>query len=178
MEEQTGIFANSNIYDGDTPKHLRPNIRNKSKIILSNPYGIHHYLPWHYKWKPFLQNLKYLIIDEAHVYRGVFGSNVAMLIRRLIRICEYYGSNPKIIVSSATIANPKDHATKLTGKDFEVISKDGSPKGKKTFIFWNPPYIDDTKSARRSTHQETKDLLVQNIMGKLQTLFYNIETDG
>lgn len=172
MEEQTGIFANSNIYDGDTPKHLRPNIRNKSKIILSNPYGIHHYLPWHYKWKPFLQNLKYLIIDEAHVYRGVFGSNVAMLIRRLIRICEYYGSNPKIIVSSATIANPKDHATKLTGKDFEVISKDGSPKGKKTFIFWNPPYIDDTKSARRSTHQETKDLLVQNIMGKLQTLCF------
>ncbi|MCJ7713700.1 DEAD/DEAH box helicase, partial [Candidatus Bathyarchaeota archaeon] len=140
MEEHTGILANSNIYDGDTPKHLRPNIRNKSKIILSNPYGIHHYLPWHYKWKPFLQNLKYLIIDEAHVYRGVFGSNVAMLIRRLIRICEYYGSNPKIIVSSATIANPKDHATKLTGKDFEVISKDGSPKGKKTFIFWNPPY--------------------------------------
>jgi len=172
MEKQTGILANSNIYDGDTPKHLRPNIRNKSKIILSNPYGIHHYLPWHYKWKTFLQNLKYLIIDEAHVYRGVFGSNVAMLIRRLIRICEYYGSNPNIIMSSATIANPKDHATKLTGKEFEVISQDGSPKGKKTFIFWNPPYIDNTKSVRRSTHQETKDLLVQNIVGKLQTLCF------
>ena len=172
MEEQTGILANSNIYDGDTPKHLRPNIRNKSKIILSNPYGIHYYLPWHYKWKTFLQNLKYLIIDEAHVYRGVFGSNVAMLIRRLIRICEYYGSSPNIIMSSATIANPKDHATKLTGKEFEVISKDGSPKGKKTFIFWNPPYLDTTKSARRSTHQETKDLLVQNIIGKLQTLCF------
>lgn len=172
MEKQTGILANSNIYDGDTPKHLRPNIRNKSQIILSNPYGIHHYLPWHYKWKTFLQNLKYLIIDEAHVYRGVFGSNVAMLIRRLLRICEYYGSNPNIIMSSATIANPKDHATKLTGKEFEVISQDGSPKGKKTFIFWNPPYIDNTKSVRRSTHQETKDLLVQNIIGKLQTLCF------
>jgi len=174
MEKQTGILANSNIYDGDTPKHLRPNIRNKSKIILSNPYGIHHYLPWHYKWKTFLQNLKYLIIDEAHVYRGVFGSNVAMLIRRLIRICEYYGSNPNIIMSSATIANPKDHATKLTGKEFEVISQDGSPKGKKTFIFWNPPYIDNTKSVRRSTHQETKDLLVQNIVEPVTFLMKDV----
>jgi DEAD/DEAH box helicase domain-containing protein len=153
LEEKTRVKAQSNVYDGDTPKHLRPEIRKKSKIILSNPYGLHFYLPWHYKWKNFLQNLKYLIIDEAHVYRGVFGSNVAMLIRRLLRICKYYASNPTIILSSATIANPKEHASKLTGKKFKVISKDGSPKGKKTFIFWNPPYTDSTKINRRSTHQ-------------------------
>jgi DEAD/DEAH box helicase domain-containing protein len=172
MEVQTGIKVNSNIYDGDTPKHLRSAIRKKSRIVLSNPYGIHYYLPWHYKWRHFLQNLKYIIIDEAHVYRGVFGSNVAMLIRRLLRICKYYNSNPGIILSSATIANPKEHAEKLTSKKFEVVSKDGAPKGAKTFIFWNPPYIDDNKSARRSTHQETKDLLVQNVLNDLQTLCF------
>jgi DEAD/DEAH box helicase domain-containing protein len=172
METQTGIKANSNIYDGDTPKYLRPAIRKKSRIILSNPYGIHYYLPWHYKWKRFLQNLKYIIIDEAHVYRGVFGSNVAMLIRRLLRICKYYNSNPGIIISSATIANPREHAEKLASKEFEVVSKDGAPKGKKIFIFWNPPYTDDSKVARRSTHQETKDLLVQSVLNDLQTLCF------
>lgn len=172
LEEKTCIKALSNVYDGDTPKHLRSGIRKKSKIILSNPYGLHHYLPWHYKWKNFLQNLKYLIIDEAHVYRGVFGSNVAMLIRRLLRICRYYTSNPTVILSSATIANPKEHAVKLTGRKFKVISKDGSPKGKKTFIFWNPPYTDSTKINRRSTHQETKDLLVRSIQNNLQTLCF------
>ena len=172
METQTGITANSNIYDGDTPNYLRPTIRKKSRIILSNPYGIHYYLPWHYKWKRFLENLKYIIIDEAHVYRGVFGSNVAMLFRRLLRICEYYNSNPTLIISSATIANPKEHAIKLTGKNFDIISKDGAPKGKKIFIFWNPPFTDSTKITRRSTHQETKDLLVNSIENDLQTLCF------
>jgi len=172
MEKQTSIIANSKVYDGDTPKHLRPAIRKNSKIILSNPYGLHYYLPWHYKWKSFLQNLKFLIIDEGHVYRGVFGSNVAMLIRRLLRICKYYDSNPTVIISSATIANPKEHAVNLTGKKFIVISRDGSPKGKKTFIFWNPPFTDASKANRRSTHLETRDLLVQSIKSNLQTLCF------
>ncbi|TRO49632.1 DEAD/DEAH box helicase, partial [Candidatus Bathyarchaeota archaeon] len=95
-----------------------------------------------------------------------------MLFRRLLRICEYYNSNPTLIISSATIANPEEHAIKLTGKNFDIISKDGSPKGKKTFIFWNPPFIDSTKTTRRSTHQETKDLLVKNIENDLQTLCF------
>lgn len=172
FEKQTGIDGKSNVYDGDTPQYLRPIIRKKSKIVLSNPYGLHYYLPWHYKWKPFLKELQYLIIDEAHIYRGVFGSNVALLLRRLLRICQYYHSNPTIIISSATIANPKEHAMKLTGKNFEVVSNDGSPKGKKTFIFWNPPYIDKTKTNRRSTHQETKDLLINCIKNGLQTLCF------
>ncbi len=139
MEKETGIDFNPNVYDGDTPQHQRASIRENSRIILSNPYGLHQYLPWHYKWRTFLQNLKFIIVDEAHVYRGVFGSNVAMLFRRLMRICNYYHANPHIILSSATIANPKEHAKKLTGKDFEIVSADGAPRGKKLFAFWNPP---------------------------------------
>jgi DEAD/DEAH box helicase domain-containing protein len=172
MEHETGIEARSNVYDGDTPKHQRPSIRQNSNVILSNPYGLHQYPPWHYKWKTFFQNINFLIIDEAHVYRGVFGSNVAMLIRRLLRICNHYGSDPKIIISSATIANPEEHATKLTGKKFKIISKDCAPRGKKLFIFWNPPFIDDTKTIRRSTHQETKDLFLINVSERLQTLCF------
>ncbi len=172
FEKETGIKASPNIYDGDTPQSQRASIRENSKIILTNPYGLHQYLPWHYKWRTFLQNIKFIIIDEAHVYRGVFGSNVAMLLRRLMRICNYYHSDPQIILSSATIANPEEHAKRLTGKDFEIISQDGAPKGKKTFLFWNPPFIDIDQTIRRSTHQETKDLLTLSILKNLQTLCF------
>jgi DEAD/DEAH box helicase domain-containing protein len=172
LEKEIGIQASPNIYDGDTSQSQKASIRENSKIILTNPYGLHQYLPWHYKWRPFLQNLKFIIIDEAHVYRGVFGSNVAMLIRRLLRICNYYNSNPQIILSSATIANPQEHAKRLTGRDFEVISKEGAPRGKKSFIFWNPPFIDLDNTIRRSTHQETKDLLTLNLLNHLQTLCF------
>lgn len=172
LEEETGIDAYSNIYDGDTPQHQRASIREQSKIILTNPYGLHQYLPWHYKWRSFLQNLKFIVIDEAHVYRGVFGSNVAMLLRRLMRICNYYHATPQIILSSATIANPQEHAQRLTGKDFEIVSNDGAPRGKKSFLFWNPPFIDATNTIRRSTHQETKDLLTLSITKNLQTLCF------
>jgi DEAD/DEAH box helicase domain-containing protein len=172
LEQETGIEAYPNVYDGDTPQHQKANIRETSKIILTNPYGLHQYLPWHYKWRSFLQNLKFIIIDEAHVYRGVFGSNVAMLLRRLMRICSYYNAHPQIILASATIANPEEHAKKLTGRDFEIISLDGAPRGKKSFLFWNPPFIDATNTIRRSTHQETKDLLTLNVLNNLQTLCF------
>ncbi len=172
LERDTGVKALANVYDGDTPQYQRASIRENSRIILSNPYGLHQYLPWHYKWRSFLQNLKFIVIDEAHVYRGVFGSNVAMLLRRLLRICNYYQANPQIIISSATIANPEEHAKKLTGKDFEIISNDGAPRGKKLFVFWNPPFIDATNTIRRSTHQETKDLLTLHIIKNFQTLCF------
>ena len=172
IEMYTGIKADSNVYDGDTPKEQRAFIRENSRIILSNPYGLHLYLPWHRLWRRFFQNLKYIILDEAHVYRGVFGSNVAMLLRRLLRICNFYHADPQIILSSATIANPQEHAKKLTGKEFEIILNDGSPRGKKQFIFWNPPFMNPQKTIRRSTHQETKDLLTVSVMKNLQTLCF------
>jgi DEAD/DEAH box helicase domain-containing protein len=172
LEKDTCIKTDANVYDGDTPQYQRASIRENSRIILTNPYGLHQYLPWHYKWRTFFQNLKFIVIDEAHVYRGVFGSNVAMVIRRLLRICNYYHSNPQIILSSATIANPIEHASKLTGKDFEVVSVDGAPRGNKSFIFWNPPFIDAANEIRRSTHQETRDILTLNILKNLQTLCF------
>jgi DEAD/DEAH box helicase domain-containing protein len=174
VEQETGIDAFSNVYDGDTPTHQRSNIREGSKIILTNPYGLHKYLAWHHKWRNFFYNLKFIIIDEGHVYRGVFGSNVAMLMRRLLRLCEYYGSNPQIVLSSATIANPTEHAQKLTGKQFDVITNDGSARGKKYFVFWNPPFTDALRAIRRSTHQETKDLFVLSLSENLQTLCFTV----
>ncbi|MCL2288395.1 MAG: DEAD/DEAH box helicase [Candidatus Bathyarchaeota archaeon] len=172
LEKESDIKIDPNIYDGDTPQYKRANIRENSRIILTNPYGLHQYLPRHDLWRTFFQNLKFIVIDEAHIYRGVFGSNVAMVIRRLLRICYHYHANPQIILSSATIANPKEHAQKLAGKDFEVIANDGSPRGKKSFVFWNPPFTDSASSIRRSTHQETKDLLTLNVLQKLQTLCF------
>ena len=174
LEKETAIEAFSNIYDGDTPSCQRSNIRDHSRIILSNPYGLHQYLAWHYKWRRFLQNLKFIVVDEAHVYRGVFGSNVAMLLRRLLRICEFYGAKPHLIISSATIANPVEHAQRLTGKEVEVVSNDGAARGKKYFVFWNPPFTDEVKAIRRSTHQETKDLFAISISEDLQTLCFTI----
>jgi DEAD/DEAH box helicase domain-containing protein len=171
-EKGSGIKADANVYDGDTPAEQRAFIRENSRIILTNPYGLHLYLPWHNLWRSFFGNLKYIVIDEAHVYRGVFGSNVAMLLRRLLRICSYYHANPQIILSSATIANPQEHAQKLTGKIFEIVSNDGSPRGKKSFVFWNPPFTNQEKTIRRSTHQETKDLLTLAVLKNLQTLCF------
>ena len=172
LEKGTCVKVDPGVYDGDTPQHQRASIRENSRIILTNPYGLHQYLPWHYKWRTFLQNLKFIVIDEAHVYRGVFGSNVSMVIRRLLRICNFYHANPQIILSSATIANPKEHASRLTGKDFEVVSIGGAPRGNKSFVFWNPPFIDAANALRRSTHQETKDILTLNILKDLQTLCF------
>ena len=131
LELETEIRVNPNVYDGDTPSAIRPKIRNESRIIVSNPYEIHHILSWHYKWQHFFSNLKFIVLDEAHIYRGVFGSNVSLLIRRLQRICEYYGSKPQFIISTATLANPIEFAEKLTGLKYKLISEDGSPKGKK-----------------------------------------------
>jgi DEAD/DEAH box helicase domain-containing protein len=174
LEKETKTEVYPNVYDGDTPTHQRSNIRENSRIILSNPYGLHKYLAWHYKWRSFFHNLKFIIIDEGHVYRGVLGSNVAMLLRRLLRICEYYRSDPKVIISSATIANPQEHAQKLTGKEFEVVSNDGAARGRKFFLFWNPPFTDELRAIRRSTHQETKDLFVQSISENFQTLCFTV----
>ncbi|MCR4405168.1 MAG: DEAD/DEAH box helicase [Candidatus Acetothermia bacterium] len=169
LEEATGLALEAAVYDGDTPQHLRPKIRERSRVVLTNPYALHEYLPWHYKWQRFFQNLKFVVIDEGHRYRGVFGSNVALLIRRLRRILSYYGSEPQFILSSATIANPEEFAFKLTGKEFTVVSRDGSAHGPRYFIFWNP-----LKYPARSAHRQTSDLLALHVESGLQTLCFTI----
>ena len=165
------ISVNPNVYDGDTPPGRRPRIRETSRIIISNPYELHAVLPWHYKWGRFLGSLKFVVIDEAHRYRGVFGSNVAFLIRRLRRICNFYGSHPQFILSTATLANPVEFGEKLIGVGSRLITSDGSPKGKKYFIFYNP-YFDGM--GMLSTHQETRDLFLFFIKNNLQTLCFTI----
>jgi len=170
LEKELGLELEPNIYDGDTPRDIRPWIRENSRLVLTNPYELHLILSWHHLWSKFYKNLKFIVIDEAHQYRGVFGSNVAFLIRRLRRICNYYGSNPQFILSSATLANPKEFGNKLTGLDFKLVSKDTSPRGKKYFVLYNPYKV----KGNLSTHLETKNLLLVFVLSNLQTLCFTI----
>jgi DEAD/DEAH box helicase domain-containing protein len=127
-------------YDGDTPQNLRRRLRNGGNFILTNPDMLHQgILPHHARWNRFFTHLKYVVIDEVHAYRGVFGSHLANVLRRMGRICRHYGSSPQFICSSATIANPREHAERITGSAMELVTRDGSPRGLKRFVLWNPP---------------------------------------
>jgi len=160
-------------FDGDTPPGERAEIRKQARIILSNPDMLHiGILPNHQIWSIFLRNLKYVVIDEAHIYRGVFGSHLAGVLRRLRRLCELYGSKPQIICCSATIANPGEHAEQLTGLPFSVVDNDGSPLGSKEFVFWEPPIIDKAKSTRRSANSEATDLFTELVSQSIRTLAF------
>ncbi len=160
-------------YDGDTTRHTRRKLRDEGNIILSNPDMLHAgILPYHAKWNRFMKNLRYVVVDEIHAYRGIFGSNVANVLRRLRRVCEHYGSDPQFICSSATIANPKELAEKLVGQPFEVVEDDGSPRGTKHFVLWNPPYLDLSKMERRSSNVEGHWLMAQLIAEGFQTIAF------
>ncbi|GAB4542317.1 MAG: DEAD/DEAH box helicase [Anaerolineae bacterium] len=149
-------------YDGDTPAPARARIRREAAVILSNPDMLHlGILPNHNLWADFLRNLRFVVLDEAHVYRGVFGSHVAAVMRRLNRLCDLYGSSPSFICCSATIANPAEHIERLTGLRPEVISDDGSPQGPKVFALWNPPFIDRRRTGRRSANAEAALLFAE-----------------
>ena len=131
------------IFDGDTPRPDRATIRRSSNIVITNPDMLHlGILPNHRAWYRTLRGLKYVVLDEAHVYRGVFGTHVANVMRRLRRLCRLVGSSPQFILCSATIANPGEHAERLVGEPFDVVEDDGSPYGGKDFVLWNPPMID------------------------------------
>ncbi len=160
-------------YDGDTTRHTRRKLRDEGNIILSNPDMLHAgILPYHAKWNRFLKDLEYVVVDEIHTYRGIFGSNVANVLRRLRRVCEHYGSSPQFICSSATIANPRELAERLVGDPFEVVDTDGSPRGTKHFVLWNPPYLDDTKMERRSSNVEGHWLMSELIAEGFQTIAF------
>jgi DEAD/DEAH box helicase domain-containing protein len=169
MAQFTGISARPAIYDGDTPQSKRAAIRENSRVIISNPHELHQVLSWHAKWRQFFSNLKFIVMDEAHRYRGVFGSHIALLIRRLVRLCHFYGSSPQFILSTATLANPLEFAGKITGQPFDLVDDDGSSHGRKHFVLYNPFY---DGIGERSTYQETKDLLVSCVKEDLQTLCF------
>jgi len=130
-------------YDGDTPQNLRRKLRDGANVLLTNPDMLHQgILPQHPRWNRFFTHLRYIVIDEVHAYRGVFGSHLANVLRRLRRICAHYGATPQIICCSATIGNPKEHAEQITGQPMELVTNDGSPRGPKRFVLWNPPPVE------------------------------------
>ncbi len=161
-------------FDGDTPQHERAGIRTRARIVLTNPDMLHlGILPNHQSWSALFRNLKYVVIDEPHVYRGVFGSHVANVMRRLRRLCAFYGSNPQFICSSATIANPEEHAANIVGLPFQAVAEDGSPHGEKHFAFWNPPFLDEARTSRRSPNSEAAALLAGLVQRGIRSLVFS-----
>ncbi|MGM0873940.1 MAG: DEAD/DEAH box helicase [Bacillota bacterium] len=170
---EMGVQLNSYTYDGDTSPAIRQKVRKAGHIVITNPDMLHSaILPHHTKWVSLFENLKYIVIDELHIYRGIFGSHVANVIRRLKRICQFYGSNPLFICTSATIANPKELAETLTGTSMELISKNGAPSSKKHFIFYNPPIVNKPLNIRKSATLEVRRLAGHFLKHKIQTIVF------
>ena len=153
LDREVGVFS----YDGDTPQDARSAVRSKGHIVLSNPDMLHKgILPHHTRWSRLFENLAFVVVDELHTYRGVFGSHVANVFRRLSRICQFYGSKPQFICTSATIANPKELAERLTGQPFDLINESGAGEGEKHVFFYNPPVVNRQLGIRRSyVHEAT-----------------------
>jgi DEAD/DEAH box helicase domain-containing protein len=162
------------IYDGDTPREQRAQIRRRANVILTNPDMLHlGILPNHQAWADVFANLAVVVIDEAHVYRGVFGSHVANVLRRLRRIAAAYGTEPRFLLASATIANPGELAERLTGlPDVTVLDRDGSPGARKTVAMWNPPIVDQQLATRRSALAEAADLLADLVSRGARTIVF------
>ncbi len=160
-------------YDGDTPQSARRALRRSAHVLLTNPDMLHvGILPNHTLWVDFLANLRFVVIDESHVYRGVFGGHVGCVLRRLWRLCARYGSHPQVIACSATIANPGEHLARLAAVEPVVVADDGAPHGARDFWLWNPPFADRTQSARRSPNGEAATLLAHLVQGGIRTLAF------
>ncbi|HLO10745.1 MAG TPA: DEAD/DEAH box helicase [Pseudoneobacillus sp.] len=171
--QAAGVNINSYTYDGDTPANIRQRVRQAGHVVITNPDMLHSaILPHHTKWVSLFENLKFIVIDELHTYRGVFGSHVANVIRRLKRICRYYGSNPVFICTSATIANPLELAEKLTEERMCLIDNNGAPSGRKHFLFYNPPIVNKPLNIRRSATLEVRKIAGELLKNKIQTIIF------
>ncbi|SDN82579.1 DEAD/DEAH box helicase domain-containing protein [Paenibacillus sp. yr247] len=167
------VDIKTHTYDGDTPPTVRQAIRNAGHIVVTNPDMLHSaILPHHTKWVKLFENLNYIVIDEVHSYRGVFGSHVANVIRRLKRICRFYGSKPQFICASATIDNPKEHAERLIGESVTLIDNNGAPAGEKHFVFYNPPVVNQQLGIRKSSVLETRKLAGTLLRSGIQTIVF------
>jgi DEAD/DEAH box helicase domain-containing protein len=173
-QQATGLHrVNYGTYDGDTARGTRTRLRQSGAILLTNPDMLHMgILPNHTLWSHFLSHLRYIVIDEAHVYRGVFGSQVACVLRRLLRLCRSYGAEPQFILCSATIANPGEHAQRLTSQPVSVIQDDGSPQAARKFVLWNPPFVDVARTTRRSANVEATTLLVEMVRRGIRNITF------
>ncbi|MBB6669169.1 DEAD/DEAH box helicase [Cohnella nanjingensis] len=171
--DELGIDIKSYTYDGDTSPAIRQIVRLAGHIVITNPDMLHSaILPHHTKWVSLFENLKFIVIDELHTYRGVFGSHVANVIRRLRRICKFYGSDPVFICTSATIANPKELAEQLTGSPMRLIDDNGAPRGRKHFVFYNPPIVNVPLNIRKSSTIEVNNLAKEFLKNKIQTIVF------
>jgi DEAD/DEAH box helicase domain-containing protein len=160
-------------YDGDTPESLRISVRDSGRLVISNPDMLHAgILPNHPKWIRFFSNLKYIVIDEAHAYRGVFGSHLADLIRRLKRVAAFYGSKPLFILCSATIANPLELAESLIGEKAVLVDNNGAPSGEKRIILYNPPIVDSVQGIRRSVINESRRWMLAFLKAGIKTILF------
>jgi DEAD/DEAH box helicase domain-containing protein len=169
LEHRFGVFT----YDGDTPSDARKAIREKAHILLTNPDMLHTgILPHHTRWTRLFQNLRYIVIDELHTYRGVFGSHLCNVLRRLRRIARFYGCEPQFICSSATIANPGELAARLLEADVEVLNANGAPAAEKTFVFYNPPVVNRALGIRRSYINESARVAQEFLKHELQTIVF------
>src|SRR5712691_5839680 len=161
------------IYDGDTPGERRWQIRKWANVILTNPDMLHvGVLPHHDRWADVLHNLRYIVVDEAHVYRGVFGSHVGNVLRRLRRLARIYGAEPQFILASATIANPGKLAHALTGEEATVVEDDAAPRAERTVVLWNPPLLDEELGLRASALGEASRLLAGLVGRGLRTICF------
>ena len=168
-EAGIGVFT----YDGDTPQDARRAIRSRAHVVLSNPDMLHAgILPHHPRWAKLFENLWYVVIDELHAYRGVFGSHLTNVLRRLRRVCRHYGSAPTFVCSSATIANPKALAEALVEEPFELVSESGAPRGEKVFLFVNPPVVNRQLAVRRSYLTETRRIAAEFLRRQLQLIVF------
>ena len=171
--EALGVDVKAYTYDGDTQGAARKAIRQAGHIVVTNPDMLHaNILPNHTKWVKLFEILQYIVIDEIHTYRGVFGSNLANVLRRLIRLCDFYGSKPKFILCSATIANPDELARTLTGRDVLKIDNNGAPMGERHFVFYNPPVINRQLGIRRGVVSETREIASQLLANRIPTIVF------
>src|SRR5450432_933007 len=171
--DAAGVPIKAFTYDGDTPQDARKAIRERANVVFTNPDMMHAgILPHHTKWAKAFENLRYIVIDELHYYRGVYGSHMANVLRRLARICEFYRSKPVFICCSATIANPRELAGALTESPFAMVDRNGAPAGEKYFLFYNPPVVNRQLGIRRSYINETRRIALEFIERDQQTLVF------
>lgn len=168
-----GVGIAAFTYDGDTPGDARRTIRAAGHIVVTNPDMLHTaILPHHTKWLRLFENLRYIVLDELHHYRGVFGSHLANVLRRLLRICRFYGSAPQFICCSATIGNPREHAERLTGRPVTLIDQSGAPAGERVIALYNPPVVNPALGIRRDAVREAVALTEEMLDSRVQTIFF------
>jgi DEAD/DEAH box helicase domain-containing protein len=175
MSEQPEVAGRikPGVYDGDTPTAQRRRIKAEANLVLSNPDMLHaSILPYHPKWHRFFSHLRFVVLDEVHTYRGILGAHVACVLRRLLRVCEHYGSQPVFLAASATIANPGEFTSRLIGRDVQVIDNDGSPRGTKYFVLWNPTPFGKDQLARRSATDDAVWLMAAAMQANAQALAF------